>query len=375
MDKRIILAVAGAGKTYTICQRIHKNSKNLILAYTNENIHNIKRELISRFGKIPELTNVMTFDSFIYRYILCPYEPTILSSFGEDNFTRKGITTRKPPQPSLLRDGKRVMNRRYYKKDRLQHYEINGFYYCENLAELIMLVNSRKTELINRVSMAINMFYDNVYIDEFQDFREFYYDLIVELSKKINCITLVGDFYQHSVSGQNNSGKPFKKGKKEVNYDEFVENLQKQKFHVDNTTLVSSRRCPKSICDYVKIKLKIDINANNKNHGIVRWIQEEEIEAILMDDTVIKLVWNGADKCKFKALNWSYSKGDTFNHVCVILTNKFDDLDKDDFDCVNIPQITRNKLYVALTRTKGNLFLVKKNVFDTVKSKYIDLSE
>ncbi len=77
MAKRIVLAVAGAGKTFNICQCINWEKKNLILAYTNENIHNINHELVSNFGTIPELTNVMTFDSFIYRYVLCPYEPTI----------------------------------------------------------------------------------------------------------------------------------------------------------------------------------------------------------------------------------------------------------------------------------------------------------
>lgn len=40
-----MLAVAGAGKTYTLCNSIDINEKNLILAYTNENVHNITNEL------------------------------------------------------------------------------------------------------------------------------------------------------------------------------------------------------------------------------------------------------------------------------------------------------------------------------------------
>ena len=42
MAKRVILAVAGAGKTYHICHEIDPTKKNLILAYTHENIHNIQ---------------------------------------------------------------------------------------------------------------------------------------------------------------------------------------------------------------------------------------------------------------------------------------------------------------------------------------------
>ena len=30
MDKRVILAVAGAGKTYTICNNIDENKKNVV---------------------------------------------------------------------------------------------------------------------------------------------------------------------------------------------------------------------------------------------------------------------------------------------------------------------------------------------------------
>lgn len=370
MAKRIVLAVAGAGKTFNICQCISREKKNLILAYTNENIHNINNELVSKFGTVPELTNVMTFDSFIYRYVLCPYEPTILQAFSEEDFSRKGITTRKSPQATFMKNGRRVINKKYQKKDRLGHYIIEGFYYCENIAELIMAVKIGKEKLINKVANTINTFYDQICIDEFQDFREYNYELIVALAKKLNNITLVGDFYQHSVSGQNNSGKPFKKGKNEVAYDEFLQNLKKEKFDVDNTSFDSSRRCPEVVCNFVKEKLNISIIAKNTHQGIVQWVEADEIETILDDNRIMKLLWMEANKYSFNALNWSYSKGDTYEKVCVILTDTFIELDSDTFDISNIPQITRNKLYVALTRTKGDLYLVKKKVFDEVKMKY-----
>lgn len=52
MAKRVILAVAGAGKTYHICHEIDPTKKNLILAYTHENIHNIQKESISTLNKL-----------------------------------------------------------------------------------------------------------------------------------------------------------------------------------------------------------------------------------------------------------------------------------------------------------------------------------
>ena len=87
------------------------------------------------------------------------------------------------------------------------------------------------------------------------------YEFVI-YGQKINNITLVGDYYQHSVSGQNNSGKPFKKGKNEVSYDEFLENLKKEKFDVDHISFGSSRRCPEAVCNFVNEKLKINIIAD-----------------------------------------------------------------------------------------------------------------
>ena len=45
MDKKLVLAVAGSGKTYYLCQTLVENEKNLILAFTHENIKNISLKL------------------------------------------------------------------------------------------------------------------------------------------------------------------------------------------------------------------------------------------------------------------------------------------------------------------------------------------
>lgn len=58
MAKRVILAVAGAGKTYHICHEIDPAKRNLILAFTHENIYNIQKELCDAHGCVPELTTV-----------------------------------------------------------------------------------------------------------------------------------------------------------------------------------------------------------------------------------------------------------------------------------------------------------------------------
>lgn len=371
MAKRIILAVAGAGKTYYICHSLQPNAKNLILAYTRENIRNIKRELQAAHGCIPDLTSIMTFDSFVYRYLLCPYEPSILKFFNREDFSRKGITTQDPPPQTLKRNGNSFTNPSYKKKDILEHY-INkrSQYYCATLSELIILVKENKQPLIKKAARSLNLFFDQIMIDEFQDFREYDYELIISLAKEVENVLLVGDYYQHSVSATNNSGKPFKLRKNEVSYADFKQTLIKLGMDIDETTLSASRRCPKEICEYIQHKLQIHICANNEHCGQVIWI-EKDIATILENDNITKLVFHEASKYSFNSVNWSYSKGDTMEHACVILTEKFNSLDQDTFSLNGISTSTINKLYVAMTRTKGNLYLVKSKTFQKVKGDYL----
>ena len=142
MAKRVILAVAGAGKTYHICHEIDPTKRNLILAFTHENIYNIQKELCDAHGCVPELTTVSTFDSFVYHQLVLPYEPSIAEHFGCPKFVSRGICTVDPPPQTIKNSkGKPVANPLYKKKDRLAHYvTMRGQYYCATLSELVLQV-------------------------------------------------------------------------------------------------------------------------------------------------------------------------------------------------------------------------------------------
>lgn len=371
MAKRVILAVAGAGKTYHICHAIDSKKRNLILAFTRENVANIQRELIDAFGTIPELTTISTFDSFVYHNLILPYEPSIGAHFGYAQFASKGITTIDPP-PQCIKSsgGKMIPNRRYVTKDKLSHYIDIGFrYYCATLSKLALQVKNGKATLVGRAANRLSLFYDEIRIDEFQDFREHDYDLIVKLSKALDNVTLVGDYYQHSVSAQNNSGRPFAKGKAEIGYQEFLGKLKKEGFEIDETSLRESRRCAPAVCSFVSKKLGIQIVSSGNNEGEVIWV-EEDPDAILSNDRIVKLVYNNSDDYAFRSVNWSYSKGDTMDSTCVVLTNRFEKLAEESFSLEGISRQTINKLYVALTRSRGDVYLIRASVFKTVRDKY-----
>lgn len=372
MAKKVILAVAGAGKTYHICHKIDPTKKNLILAYTHENIHNIQKELCDAHGCVPELTTVMTFDAFVYHNLILPYEPSIADHFSVPRFVSKGICLTEPPLQRIPdENGEMVHNPKYSRKDKLAHYVTKKKqYYCANLSELALQVKKGRESLVKRAATRLNMFYDSILIDEFQDFREYDYELIIKLAKFLDDVLLVGDYYQHSVSARNNTGKPFKTRQGDVSYDDFLGEILKAGFEVDTTTLCKSRRCSIDVCNYVSSKLGISISSTGDHIGRVIWA-DDIADEVLSNDKIMKLIYNDSASYSFSALNWSYSKGDTVDCSCVILTKDFERLAEDKFSTKKISVSTLNKLYVAMTRSRGDLYLIKSSTFKKLQNTYI----
>lgn len=365
MDKKLILAVAGSGKTYLICNSIDPEKRNLILAFTHENIKNIHRELIVRFGAIPENTIVSTFHGFLFGDCIQPYHRMICGLYGAQPFRCEGVMFLPPPKPMI---GAKY-NYQYVKDDRLKHYIPRRKYYCSRMAKLIL---KNGGTLLPTVINRTNKFYDILYIDEYQDYRNEEYELLSAMIQGFfGNVLLVGDYYQHSVSGDNNTGKPFGSAQKPVAYPDYIRAIQRLGLTVDETELCKSRRCSKPVCDFVKSKMGIKIESLDDHAGEVTMVSDVvEAEHILCDDSICKLLLRDSGKYLFRCFNWSYSKGDTYEKTCVILTSDTSNLMEDGFRYNRMAPTTRNKLYVALTRSQTSVYLMPKAVFDQVKDKY-----
>ena len=81
----------------------------------------------------------------------------------------------------------------------------------------------------------------------------------------------------------------------------------------------------------------------------------------------MKILYQNAHKQYFKAINWGNSKLDMYDTTLVVLTGSLDGLFSDGYTFDS--EKTKNKLYVALTRTKGDLFIVKKDLFEEFDKK------
>ncbi|MDH4263447.1 MAG: UvrD-helicase domain-containing protein, partial [Spirochaetia bacterium] len=80
MDKRVVFAVAGSGKTTNIINRINKDSRCLIITYTDNNAKQLKFRIIAKFGEIPKGVRVYTYFTFLYSFCfrpICGYEANI----------------------------------------------------------------------------------------------------------------------------------------------------------------------------------------------------------------------------------------------------------------------------------------------------------
>ncbi|MCD3391236.1 UvrD-helicase domain-containing protein [Streptococcus equi] len=356
MDKRIVLASAGAGKTYFIANDFSDGERTYLITFTHRNVENIRNELLKRFnGTIPENIRISTFDSFVYNQLVRPFEP--IGNFPD--IKSRGVEVNIEPST----DPQDYNN--YFKLDNPRHFLLNDKFYVTRLSKFfIKQDNNFKKAALDR----LRYFCDTIYIDEFQDYNGWDFKLIEYLMKspEINVIA-VGDIFQSLVANIRRDGKgsnlPFAKVS---SIDDLSQKLPK-KVKIDTTTLVKSRRVAPKVCSFINDHLGIPIESSSDSDGEIKWLNNiSEVRPILMDSNIPKLVWDNRFKYTgiSNFINWSYSKGDTYPKTCIILTEPTSILS----NWNTLSNEVRNKLYVALTRSLGDVYLISSAIFKEFKN-------
>ena len=143
MDRRLILAVAGSGKTTYLINSIDPSKRYLIVTYTENNLSHIRRRIVDRFGFIPDNVNLLSYFQFLFR--IC-YRP-----FLKDKFNGKGITWNPPEDWTRFKTGE-------------EHYlTSHRNLYHNRLAKLCL------KECAPQIKARIEKYYDCFMIDEVQD--------------------------------------------------------------------------------------------------------------------------------------------------------------------------------------------------------------
>jgi hypothetical protein len=333
MDKRVIFAVAGSGKTTHIINKLTLDKCFLILTYTTNNILTLHNGIIRKFGYFPENIKLQSYFVFLNSFCFKPLLSYCVKS--------KGINWNQPPDFTLRL--KRTDTKFYLdKNNRLYHNRIAKL--CET-QNVLVDINNR-----------IEKYFDCLFIDEIQDFAGHDFNLLKSLAQ-VNCeILFVGDFFQHTFDTSNdgnvNSGL-FN------DYNSYKKLFQKMGLTVDTTTLQNSYRCSKTVCDFIQNSIGVSISATTDRVSDIKIIDNEsEVDTIVKDNTIVKLFYRENYKYDCHSHNWGSSKGiNHFNDVCVVL-NKTTKKIFDKQQLATLKPQTKNKLYVACSRANNHLYFV-----------------
>lgn len=327
-----MLAVAGLGKTTYLINKLDLERRFLIVTYTENNLDHLRRCIIEKFGYEPANITLLSYFQFLLR--VC-YRP-----FLKDQVMARGITYKMPDAKTL----------RLKRDNPLFYLTRNGYLYHNRIAKLC------QERCANQIRERIEKFYDCLMIDEVQDLGGHDFNLIQTIIPcTIDCL-FVGDFYQHTYDTS-------KDGPTNINLSDNLEKYKKRwcdsGVTVDVQTLCNSHRCSPKTCEFVQSNLGIAIESYRTDVTEVKLIDtQEDVDAIFANESIVKMFYQDASKYDCYASNWGASKGiDKFQDVCIVF-NKSTLKAYDSGRLNSIPSSTKNKLYVACTRAKGNIYFV-----------------
>ena len=104
----------------------------------------------------------------------------------------------------------------------------------------------------------------------------------------------------------------------------------------------------------------IQIGSKRDDETVVHIVESmQDIPHIIDNNSIVKLLYDDSSKQSFFAKNWGECKGeDDYSHTCIILNKTTTQALKQN-KLKDLAPSTKNKLYVAISRTKGDCFIVK----------------
>lgn len=343
MGERIIFAVAGSGKTTTVLNSIPDDKRSLIITYTLENLRSLEAKLIKKYGRVPDHICLMSYFSFLYRFCFRP--------FFSYHLRNKGLTWNPP---------------KYYpgapSKSKLAHYLTKKKYlYANRVAKLII-----EMKAVEKVVARLEKHFDCFFLDEVQDFAGNDFNFVLELSKANIELLFVGDFFQHTFDTSRDG--PVRRNLHKKGVDSYLAEFKKVGFEIDTESLSKTYRCSPAICEFITNVIGIPIESHRKDQTRIIFI-EEKIQAIevFKDDTKVKLFYQDFIKYPCHSNNWGKCKGlNNYGDVCVVMNATTMKLFKKERLC-ELPDSSRNKLYVACSRAHGDLYIVDEKYVKSYK--------
>jgi DNA helicase II / ATP-dependent DNA helicase PcrA len=329
MDKRVIFAVAGSGKTTHIIDQLNLVDNALVVTYTNNNVENIRASIIRKWGYFPTNIKLLSFFSFLHSFC---YKPFLASKFRT-----KGIYY--------------SANNNLYARGDDRYISSSNRLYSNRISKFI-----EEKGALNNLYDRLYKYFSSLYIDEVQDFAGNDFNFLKHLTKADIKILMVGDFYQHTFDTSRDGRVNMKL---HDDYDKYRKHFLDLGLSVDTTTLNKSYRCSPIICKFITDKIGIRIESHRKDDARINVVEtNHDAIPLLSNNAIVKLFYQKHYEFNCHSKNWGESKGeDRYIDVCVVLNKTtYDHFVKDKLK--DLPAQTKNKLYVACSRAKGDLHIV-----------------
>lgn len=337
----VIVASAGSGKTTWIVNDVLEHAGRVaIVSYTNNNTQKVREKFIEKGHSVPERVTVETWLGFMLRDLVRPYQ-----SFAREE--RIGAP--------VFVTGRSA---RYAKKDTTQYYfDSMGRLYSDKIPEFALLCNRLSNGLVFDRLKAL---YARIYIDEVQDLAGYDLELLEAAMKAGVELRMVGDNRQATYQTNNSPKNSAFRGP----------NIIKKFRTWEKAGLCSvahqawSHRCNQDICDLADSLFPDFERAESKSTRTSSHVGLFLVEKRLLDRYVAthrprvlvhskRTATGGHD-----GLNFGDSKGLEFPHVVVFPTGPITKWLKSGDATVIDSDVSRAKLYVAITRAMHSVAFV-----------------
>ena len=357
LNNIVIMAAAGAGKTYDICKDVIENAKTtnkkiLITTYTNKGIESIEKEYKKQNnGVIDKNVVILSCFQFLLRELVKPYQSSILNEiniinsidfnhqYGYINFNARGMP---------------------------KHYILSNNILSNTVSEFALDSN---TKLNNKAIQRLEEIYSHIYIDEVQDLAGEDIEILnLFFNSKIR-IQCVGDVKQSTYTTYN-----AKKNKKitGIHLIDFFKELESKgiiKLLFNNKT----RRFGTEICEFSNSifndynKIESDTIYNEENQGVYL-LDKKDFEKYYKRYKPTILKFDARTKIDYDSLNFGQCKGMTFERVAIFPNKKYKEFLQNG-SSLNSPC----KYYVSATRAKYSIVFVVNKLFENNKFKYTNI--
>ena len=338
---KCVIAGAGTGKTTYLLELALKAPRNdnvLYLTYTNAAAVHFRDVIKAIYGGVPQNITVMTWFSFLLIHGVRPF-PYPLPGFRAHGI--KFVEGRVPPKRGVTR-GKPE----YYLANK------QNDLYSSRLADLACRCDEQvKGEVVKRISDIFQL----ILVDEAQDLSSYDYDFVSKLMKTSSSVVLVGDPRQRTYTTSQEGVY-----QKQTIFEYLTE---QELCEIDSASLTVCYRCKSDVVD-LSNELFPDLPAllanSDETNVHIAILQRQDAENQSDDfKNAMHLCWkDGSIPINVnRSMTMGSAKGSEFDDVVVWLTKPmtkwFDDRQAE------LKPEARSKLYVAITRARNNLWLVK----------------